>query len=322
MELGSKKISGARVLLTGATGFIGAQVAKELVENGADVYALVRPNSDLSRLQDVASNLHLVTAELFSPSSLDTVPWVSIKPELCVHLAWYAVPRSYLSAPQNLTALTGSIELLTRLSKVGCGRFVGVGTCFEYNTSFGYLSEDSPTRADTLYSGAKLALYTVLQSMRSGTEMSFAWARLFYQYGPFEDKRRLVPSVITSLICGEHVALTSGEQVRDFLHVQDVARAICAILESSVEGPVNVGSGVPVTVRDLAIQIANLMEHQDLLGFGELPHPPSDPAFVCANNRRLLSLGWKPRFNLEDGLLDAIDWWRSSLFKTRDRSAG
>ncbi len=302
-----------RVLLTGATGFIGSHVAKELVEDGAIVYAVVRPDSDLHRLQDIASHLHLVAADVFSPTSIDTIPLLSIQPELCVHLAWYAVPGSYLNSPHNLTALTGSLELLTRLVGAGCERFVGIGTCFEYDTSFGYLCEDSPTRADAPYSATKLAFYNVLQAMQAHTKMSCAWVRLFYQYGPFEDERRLVPSIITSLIRGQQVPLTSGQQVRDFLHVQDVARAICTILGSTVENAVNVGSGVPITVRDLAVQIATLMEHQDLLRFGELPQRSSDPKFICANNSRLLSLGWKPRLTLEAGLVESIKWWRSQL---------
>jgi nucleoside-diphosphate-sugar epimerase len=101
--------------------------------------------------------------------------------------------------------------------------------------------------------------------------------------------------------------------VRDFLHVQDVARAICTISGSSVQDAVNVGSGVPITVRDLAIKVGNLLKNPDLLRLGELPQRSSDPKFICANNGRLLSLGWKPRFNLEDGLLDAVNWWRAKL---------
>jgi nucleoside-diphosphate-sugar epimerase len=145
------------------------------------------------------------------------------------------------------------------------------------------------------------------------TGISVAWTRLFFQYGPFEDARRLVPSVIGALLRGEQALVSEGRQVRDFLHVDDVAGAIVAVARSDIRGPVNVGSGQPVTVRDLVAEIGRLMGRSERIAYGARPQDPSDPPFICADNMRLVqNTGWRPRYDLERGLGDAIAWWAQS----------
>lgn len=305
-----------RVFLTGATGFIGSHVARRLVGEGCEVSALVRSGSDLGRIADIAPRLRLVHGDLTAPAPRAEL--AEIRPELCIHLAWYAVPGTYLSAIENVGLLGSSLELAVEIARLGCKRFIGVGTCFEYDTSFGYLSEHTPTRPQTLYAASKLALQLVLQRLGSVTGMEVAWARLFYQYGPYEDERRLVASVIGSLLRGQEVEVTPGGQVRDFLHVEDVAAAIWAIARSDLVGPVNVGSGRPITVRDIVSKIGEILDRPALIAFGALPYSPSDPMFVCADNRRLLEgTTWHPRYDLEDGLRHTIQWWRAQVGELR-----
>jgi nucleoside-diphosphate-sugar epimerase len=304
-----------RILLTGATGFIGSNVARILVNQGHELCVLLRPQSDTFRIQDVLPNLTRVTADIFAAGGLGSV--LVHQPEMCIHLAWYAEPGKYLNAIENLAALRGSLELASQLSKAGCSRFVGVGTCFEYDTKVGLLAEDSNTMPSSLYGASKLALATVLQALQKSSGMSVAWARLFYQYGPFEDERRLIPAVINSLLNGEPALLTSGKQIRDFLHVTDVAKAICKIAHSTLDGVVNVGSGVPVSVGEIAASIAALIGRTDLLKLGSLPDRAGDPPFVCANNQRLGSTGWSQEIGLTAGLRHTIDWWRAASHSRR-----
>jgi UDP-glucuronate decarboxylase len=144
--------------------------------------------------------------------------------------------------------------------------------------------------------------------------METAWVRLFYQYGPYEHERRVVASVITALLRGETAKTTLGEQVRDFLHVEDVASAILAVTQSSLRGPVNIGSGKPVTIREIVAQIGDLLNRPEAIEWGAIPYHPSDPMFICANNRLLKThTDWKPRYNLRDGLEQTIEWWLERL---------
>ena len=299
-----------KVLITGASGFIGSHVARLLVTEGCEVHAVIRESSNLWRIQDILESLHLLRCDLLAVEEVNAY-LEKIKPELCIHLAWYAIPGKYLNAKENLDSLNASLNLASQLAEVGCKRFVGVGTCFEYDFSFGYFSESSPTKPLTLYAANKLALCTILEQFAKTTEMEIVWVRPFYQYGPMEDERRLVPAVILSLLRNEVVKTTKGEQIRDFLHIEDVASAIWAVSRSNLSGVVNIGSGNPVTVRDIVSQIGNILGKSDLIQLGALPYRPNDAMFICANNSLLRECtDWKPKYDLYSGLKDTISWYQ------------
>lgn len=295
-----------RVLLTGAGGFIGAQVARALLASGAEVHAVVRDRSRAPRLAAIEKELTIHEADLVDRAAAARVIDAG-KPEICVHGAWYAVPGKYLDAPENLTHVAASLDLVQRLVHAGCTRIVGLGTCFEYDTSLGVpLVESSPTKPRFLYAASKLALHDVLRAYAPIAKVGFAWCRIFYQYGPMEPRERLVPHVVDRLVDGGVAETTEGGQIRDFLHVADVGAAIAAVALSDLEGAVNIGSGVAVTVRELVGTIARLCDAEDRVRFGAMPYRPNDPMHVCADVTRLASVGFRPRFDLERGLADTL----------------
>jgi nucleoside-diphosphate-sugar epimerase len=271
-----------RVLLTGATGFVGSHVARALVREGHEVHAVVRPGSP--RRGELPGEVRVVARD--------------------------AVPGRYLADVENVACLEQGLRLARELARFGCRRFVGVGTCFEYEHGPGSLREDAPAVPRTLYAACKLALWHVLEPLGSTTGMEVAWARLFYTYGPHEHEARLVPSVIRALRAGQPCRLTAGEQVRDFLHVEDVAAALVALAVGRVTGVVNVASGRPVTVRDVVTTIASIVGGDGRLELGALPYSPGDPMSVCADVRRLTrEVGFLPRFDLDAGLRQTVAWW-------------
>jgi nucleoside-diphosphate-sugar epimerase len=159
-----------------------------------------------------------------------------------------------------------------------------------------------------------VALFTILQQLAQSAEVELTWVRLFYQYGPMEDERRLIPSVICSLLRDEVVKTTKGEQVLDFLHVEDIASAIWAVAKSNLSGVVNVGSGQPVTVGQIALELGNLLGKPDLIHLGALPYRPNDPMFICANNELLRKkTDWTQKYNLTTGLKNTIEWYKDHL---------
>jgi nucleoside-diphosphate-sugar epimerase len=166
----------------------------------------------------------------------------------------------------------------------------------------------------TPYASAKWATCREGEALARSAGIQFAWARLFYLYGPGEDRRRLVPDVAIKLLKGERAAVTHGRQVRDFLHIADVASALVSMALGSVNGVVNVGSGIPVTVREVLAVIAEFTGRPDLIDFGARLDNLVDPPFVCADNRRLAQeIGWHPRFGLRDGLEQTIAWWKNRV---------
>jgi nucleoside-diphosphate-sugar epimerase len=301
-----------RVLVTGAAGFIGSHVVRVLLDADRDVGIIVRPGNPMPRLRDVADRLTVMPCELADPTTLraSLAEW---RPDACIHLAWYAEPGKYLTAPENVPALMASLTLLDELIRVGCGQIVMTGTCAEYDTDVGYLREGGPTRPLTLYAASKLSLSLMAEQIAVAAGISVAWARLFYLYGPHEDERRLVPALIRALTRGEAFPATAGEQVRDYLHVADMASALWVLAEQRVNGTVNVCSGVPVTMRQVMETIGELVGRGDLIQFGAVPYREWDPPFICGDNRRLREQGcWIPRFpTLHSGLEQTIAWWQT-----------
>jgi len=297
-----------RVLVTGAAGFVGSRVSRSLVRAGHDVHAVVREPGD--RLDEILGQIQLERADVMDAAGMQAVV-ARVRPELCIHCAWFAVPGAYLQSPANDLHSEASLELGRTLAAHGCGRLIGLGTCFEYELGPTPLSEASPLAPLTPYAQSKLATYVGLEEICSASAMSFAWTRLFYLYGPHEDRRRLVPAVTLSLLEGRPARTTSGEQLRDFLHVDDVAAAICAVAGSGLAGPVNVGSGSAVPVREIVLRLGEITERPDLIELGALEQAPGDPPVVVADNRRLVeACAWAPAFTLEQGLRETVGWWR------------
>jgi nucleoside-diphosphate-sugar epimerase len=302
-----------RVLITGATGFIGAQVARAALGAGSDVYALSREPSDTWRLREIVDEIRFVRADLRNADAVASAVRAAM-PEICIHAAWYAEPGDYLAAAENLEHTTATWQLAVSAANAGCRRFVGIGTCFEYDTTVGCLSEATALLPRSLYAASKVAAYVVIEQLAAQYRMESAWARLFYQYGPFEDERRLVPVIIQALLRDQPANLTSGDQIRDYLHVEDVARAVWSLASQGDPGVVNIGSGTPVTVREIGLILGDLLDRRDLLDFGAVASRPDDPPVVCAVNRRLVEgYGWRPLHTLPEGLATTVDWWRARL---------
>jgi nucleoside-diphosphate-sugar epimerase len=260
--------SGAPVImLTGATGFVGRELLQLLAQRPCRLRLPVRAGTE-ARLPRVAAIERIVTtADLWA----EDVTWWS---ELCrgvdtvIHAAWYAEPGCYLESSRNFDCLTGSLQLAQGAAAAKVRRFIGLGTCFEYDLGAGDLTIDTALRPMTPYALAKVATYTSLAQSLPMLGVEFAWCRLFYLYGEGEDQRRLVPYLRSRLAAGEPVELSSGDQIRDYLDVRDAARMIADVARSCVLGPVNICSGEAVSVRHFAERIADEYGRRDLLRFG------------------------------------------------------
>lgn len=267
------------ILLTGSTGFVGRQVFNALRELGVRIVPVVR-----CRKESSFQNQHNVDRIVCSPDIFqESANWWAEQCkgiDVVIHVAWYAEPGKYLQSSKNMDCLIGSLNLAKGAVIAGVERFVGIGSCFEYDFSAGIISKDSPLNPATPYAGAKAALYMGLSQWLPEKPVEFAWCRLFYLYGEGEDERRLVPYLHKQLAKGEAVELTGGKQIRDFLDVSEAGRIIAEVALGEQRGPINVCSGVPITVRQLAEQIADTYGRRDLLMFGLRPENLVDPPCV------------------------------------------
>lgn len=289
-----------RVLLTGASGFIGARVVRELQRRGHEVAALVEPGDPMRRLAGMPE-LRRIEGALESIAAARE-PIAAFSPEGCIHLAWYAEPGKYLHSERNLGCLAGSLALLRLLEEIGCRRVVMAGTCAEYHLDTReLLREDARTNPETLYAACKLSLGLIGQQMAVLGGYTFAWGRVFYLYGPDEDPRRAIPAVARAMIDDRSFDASAGTQLRDYLHADDVAAGFVTLVEKAATGAYNVCSGRPLPMREIMAMVQRAAG-SGRINFGAVAPRGWDPPFVGGDNSRLRALGWEPRIALEEGL--------------------
>jgi dTDP-6-deoxy-L-talose 4-dehydrogenase (NAD+) len=267
------------VLVTGGTGFVGRQIVKALLRQGHRVRVTARPGR-ASSLEAWDRVEIIPTADLFSESEA----WWRTRledVEAVIHAAWYVAPGLYLDSPENIRCLEGSLRLADAAIRAGVAHFVGVGTCFEYSLPNGRITETSPLGPMTLYAAAKAALYFAARRRFETAGVAFSWARLFYLHGEGEHPARLFPTLHRKLSAGEGVSLSAGDKIRDFLDVEIAGADIAGLVETGQTGVVNVCSGEPVTLKQIAERIADLYGARDLLSFGSAQVHPRDPQAVA-----------------------------------------
>jgi nucleoside-diphosphate-sugar epimerase len=294
----------SRVLLTGASGFIGRHAIEGLSSRGYEVHTVTR-----QPLPFHAGDVQQHLADLMVERELRSVV-EAVRPSHLLHCAWYAVPGKFWMAAENLDWVSASLQLLRAFCASGGRRAVMAGSCAEYDWSGEVLSEaDTPLRPQTLYGHAKNSLRELVETAAPILDLSFAWGRIFWLYGPHEAPGRLVCDVTRAMVRGEVAKCSHGRQQRDFLHVVDVANALVALLDSEVLGAVNIASGEALPVRSIVERIATLIGRTDLPRFGELSASPKEPSRLVADVRRLREqVGFRPRFDLATGLADTVDW--------------
>lgn len=297
-----------RVLVTGASGFIGRHTAPDLLERGFEVHVVQAPGFPALTWPGV--RIH--TADLLEPKA-QTALLEAVQPTHMLHLAWYVAHGAFWTSLENVRWVKASLDLLQAFAANGGQHWVGAGTCAEYDWSGAaeLISESAPLAPATLYGAAKAGCYGIQRAMARQLGVRFAWGRVFHLYGPHEGGQRLIPHIACSLIEGVPVKLTAGTQVRDFLHVEDVARSFVAALDSSLEDAFNIGLGRVATIREAAGILAGLAGRPELLEFGALPLSPSDPARLVPDTERLRGIGFVPRYTLEAGLRHTWEWWQS-----------
>lgn len=289
-----------RILITGASGFLGRPCAVALSKAGHQVIALGR-HDDLP--QSAAETL---TCDIFDPHALGAAVRAA-NAECLIHCAWATGPASRWVSLTNLDWIPATVGLAKVFAEAGGKRFVFAGSCAEYDWSHDLLSETAtPLRPSSVYGAAKAATGIALSAAAETLGMSFAWARIFYCYGPGEPRGRLISDLVAALAAGETIACTDGEQERDFLHSADVGAALALIATSGIEGPVNVGSGQAVAVKDIIHAVCQQVGNLSQVELGARARPADDPPRLVADISRLRSLGFRPRFDLDSGVRDTV----------------
>lgn len=297
-----------RLLVTGARGFIGRNCLEPLARRGFDIHAVGRidfpvPTGTTFHEFDVLDQNH--RAELLE----------MIRPTHLLHAAWDLTVDDYMGSPHNYEWVAASLDLTYQFNRQGGRRAVYVGSCYEYRWGDEDLDERAtPLEPRTHYGRAKASLYRLTRDLAEAAGFSMAWTRLFFLYGPHENPRRLVPSVITSLLAGQEAPTSHGMQLRDYMYSVDVGDAIAALLDSEVEGPVNVATGEPVRIADLVEVTAEICGSPELLRIGAIAGRPGEAPRVAGTTDRLRSeVGWNSYTPTREALEMTVEWWKQEL---------
>ncbi|MBI1261174.1 MAG: NAD-dependent epimerase/dehydratase family protein [Rhizobiales bacterium] len=297
-----------RVLVTGATGFVGQHALAGLKDSGVEIFGVSR------NLPEATDGVNWVQADLLQTGDARRVVQ-EVRPDRILHLAWCVEHGRFWTDPVNLDWVAASLVLVREAAEQGAARFVATGTCYEYDWPENDDCDEAltPTASHTLYDTSKDALRRALTAYCAQSDVSFSWARLFFMYGPDEAPGRLVASLARSLVSGQDAAMSSGKVMRDFMDVRDVGAALARLVLSDVEGPINIAQGEPHSIREIAERLAALAGEPARLKIGALPDRAGEPPRISATVNRLRDeVGFSGARDLDTGLKQALEFWRGA----------
>jgi len=297
-------------VVTGGTGFIGSALVRRLVVAGARVLCLMRdkPRSDASLA--LLRGAEVVRLSSFHASEMEGC-LREFSADVIFNLASYGA-RQEDRDPEAL--LEGNVGLVARLVSAAASaapkRFIHAGSCSEYGASLAneiFFTEAQPLRPESVYGGAKAAAEFYGNTLARWLGVAFVTLRLFGVFGVGEGPQRLIPYLINRLQVNEPVDLTPGEQVRDFLYVDDVVEAFIVAAQDNGLTPYtayNVCSGKPVRIREIGTLVADVMQKpRSLLQWGKRPYRRDEAMWIVGDNRRFThATAWRPRVSLPDGI--------------------
>lgn len=306
------------VLLTGAAGFIGANLSRQLLKEGHEVHAILRETSNLWRIEDIVEEMNIHKADLSSANAVHAIV-EKVNPKLVFHLAAYGGYHMQQDKQQIIASnVVGTTNLLNAAKKAKVECFVNTGSSSEYGFKDKPMHETDLAQPVNFY-GVSKVFSTLL--------CSYAWLvekvptvtlRLFSVYGYFEEQHRLVPYIINCCLKKQQPKLASPRSVRDFVFIEDVVEAylLASKKQEAFGEAINIGSGKQHSVGDVVETVCSLCKAAIVPLWGaEQPRPTELKNWVADITKAKKVLGWKPKHELREGLLKTIKWHRSGYKK-------
>ncbi len=305
--------------VTGASGFVGANVTRLFIEKGYDVYVLLRGKIIPWRLKEIAHKVQMIQGDICQSQTSRLIQ--KLHPDYIFHLATYgAYPQETEVDRMVQVNVKGTINMIQAALLVRPKLFINTGSSSEYGVKEQAMKETDMLAPINDYGVTKAAatLYCQKEALRAG--LAVITFRLFSVYGPYEAKQRLIPSLILGALKNLPISLSHHDHVRDFLYTKDVASAyLAATTATHTSGAIyNIGSAKQTSVEDVAKLIIALTKSSSRLDWGQVQKQERqmEPAHWLADRTKALRVfGWKPRHTLRSGLESAITW-----FKKRQQS--
>jgi len=305
-------------LITGATGFIGANLVHLSLKEGASVAVFTRNTSDKWRIRKASGKFQEYTVDLSNKKETEGAV-IQVKPDIIFHNAAYGGNYSQ-NNPEEIfsTNLLGTINLLNACSKAKFDLFVHSGSSSEYGIKSSPFREGDILKPMTDYGVSKASATLYCQTVANREKLKIVIFRLFSPYGYYEEAARLIPSIIISSIKGKNPELASPEPVRDFVFIEDIMKAYINVVEKKNEilpGEIfNIAYGTQYSVGEIVDKIINMTGRRVKPQWGKILNSRIEPGFWQADIRKAREiLGWQPLYDLEAGLKKDIDWFKKNM---------
>jgi UDP-glucose 4-epimerase len=307
MRLRSEMQEPYRILVTGASGFVGSYLTKYLIAQGHSVAIVVRNPRTSARLKEVLSQVTLIESSLEQYLG-EKKAFKEFRPDIVYHLAWEGVDKINRDSNNHDINFLNTLNLLKLAYEFGCQSFVGLGSQAEYESSSTALNESSNTNPKSAYGKSKLETFNSSHDLARELGIRFSWIRLFSAYGYSDHENALIPFVIRKLLSKQSPNLTLGEQFWDFVYIDDAVKAIAAVgMETHASGVFNLGSGTAVSIRGTLETLKSIIKTEVELGFGKIPYSLQQIMHLEADIARIKTVtGWQPETTLYNGLTKTV----------------
>ena len=286
-----------KVLLTGATGLIGKEIITPLKERGFEIYALTIDKNN-------PGGVNWIFCNLFDENSVKKA-LEEVKPTHLLNFAW-ATTGDYLTSEINFEFVKAGLNLIKIFKENGGNRAVYAGTCFEYEFKDKPLKEGGSLNPQTLYAVSKNALHQMTEEYCRINNISFGYGRIFYVFGHGENEKRLTAHTINNLRNNREVVINNGDLVKDYMYTKDIAGAFAALLDSSVEGSVNICTGRGISLREYTGYIAKQLGKEEYLTIKQ--EATSQPPVIVGDNTRLTQeVGYKIKYDFESAIKEILE---------------
>ncbi len=291
--------SSKRVFITGGTGLIGRELYAPLAAHGFEPYVLTLDDN-----HPILPQVTWITGNLFDESCIANA-LAQIRPQYLLNLAW-CTSGDYQTSPINFDFVRSGLTLLSHFAQNGGQRAVLAGTCMEYSAKKTLLKESDPISPLNLYARCKDNLHRLAHDFCTVHHISLGYGRIFYVYGRQEHPTRLTASCLNALRTGRPFQIAHSQLLRDYMYTKDISAAFVALLDSSVQGPINICTGQAISLADYTRALARLVNREDLLVLDR--QPTDQPLLIAGDNTRLTQeVGFTPRYSLAQALQEIIE---------------